>query len=40
MCQSMEFLSQRPEDDIALFDKIVTVACALTNLCNSIVPID
>ena len=28
------------EDDIPVIDKIATVCCALTNLCESVVPFD
>ena len=39
-CQPIDFLSQKPDEDATTFDKIVTVACSLNYLCNSVVPTD
>ena len=40
LCQPIDFLSRKPDDDFTTLDKIVTVACALNYLCNSVVPSD
>ena len=40
LCQPIDFLSRKPDDDVTTLDKIVTVACTLNNLCNSVVPSD
>ena len=40
LCQPIDFLSRKPDDDVTTLDKMVTVACALNNLCNSVVPSD
>ena len=40
MCQPIDFVSRKPNEDITTLDKIVTVACSLNNLCNSVVPTD
>lgn len=40
MWQPIDFLSRKSNEDVTTFDKIVTVACSLNNLCNSVVPTD
>lgn len=40
MCQPIDFLTQKPDEDVTTLDKIVTVCCSLNNLCDSIVPTD
>ena len=40
MCQPIDFLSRKSNEDVTTLDKIVTVACSLNNLCNSVVPTD
>ena len=40
MCQPIDFLTQKPDEDVTTLDKIVTVSCSLNNLCDSIVPTD
>ena len=40
MCQPIDFVSRKPDEDITTLDKIVTVACSLNNLSNSVVPTD
>jgi len=39
MCQPIDFVS-RKADDVTTLDKIVTVACSLNKLRNSVVPTD
>ena len=42
MWQPIDFLSRKSSEDVTTYalDKIVTVACSLNNLCNSVVPTD
>ena len=40
MCQPIDFVSRKPDEDTTTLHKIVTVACSLNNLCNSVVPTD
>ena len=42
MWQLIDFLSRKSSEDVTTYalDKIVTVACSLNNLCNSVVPTD
>ena len=39
-CQPIDFLVRKPEEQVTTLDKIVTIACSLNNLCNSVVPSD
>lgn len=39
-CQPIDFLFHNPEENVTMLDKIVTIACSLNNLCNSVVPCD
>ena len=39
-CQPIDFLFHNPEEIVTMLDKIVTIACSLNNLCNSVVPCD
>ena len=36
----IDFVIKRAGEDVPLIDRIVRVCCALTNVCNPIVPID
>ena len=36
----IHFVKCRHGEDIPLIDRIVRVSCALTNICNSVVPFD
>lgn len=36
----IEMVETKDDTDIPMLDKVVTVCCALTNLCNSVVPFD
>ena len=36
----IDFVIKRAGKDVALIDRIVCACCALTNMCNPIVPID
>lgn len=38
--QPISFLVSSPGEDVTTLDKIVTVSCALINLCNSVVPFE
>ena len=40
MCQPIEFLSQKPNEDVTMLYKVVIVGYCLNNLCNSVVPTD
>ena len=40
MCQPIDFLYRKPDEDVTTLDKIVTVVCSLNSLCNSVVPTD
>ena len=37
---TIDFLNKRHGEDIPLIDHIIHVSCALTNICNPIVPFD
>lgn len=39
-CQPIDFLICKPDEQVTMLDKIVTVACSLNNLCNSVVCTD
>ena len=39
-CQPIQFLTTKADENICILDKIVTVCCCHTNLCNSVVPTD
>ena len=39
-CQPIDFLTSKADDGLTMLDKIVTVSCSLTNMCNSVVPTD
>ena len=38
--QPIDYLLSKPGENVTTLDKIVTVCCSLTNLCNSVVPSD
>lgn len=38
--QPVHFVTRKEGDNIALLDKVVTVCCALTNFCSSVVPVN
>ena len=40
LCQPLDFLNRKPDEEVTTIDKIVTVCCCLNNLCNSVVPTD
>jgi len=35
-----DYLSDKDEEGLTMVDKMLTVACALNNLCDTIVPFD
>lgn len=36
----IDFIKKRAGEDVPLIDRIVRICCALTNVCNAIVPFD
>lgn len=38
--QPIDYLLSKPGESVTTLDKVVTVCCSLTNLCNSVVPLD
>ena len=36
----IHYVTKRPDEDIPLLDRIVHVCCALSNVCDSVVPFE